>query len=131
MVGEVNCGGIGTPVPRECVDVARLIACRGEHNAALLRSMRETPHSEWLLQDSKAEAGKGRMRPVSRVDQHVTAEKLLSPCFVVEQQKEDGSKKLRGIHHLSWGVGGREDSMNGATVLTEKLSHHTLDKLGK
>eukprot|EP00973_Karenia_brevis_P031146 4296690-Karenia_brevis.AAC.1 len=59
------------------------------------------------------------------------SQKLLSPSFVVEQQKEDGSTKLRDIHHLSWGPGefGREGSVNHTTAAREKLSHHTLDKM--
>ncbi len=71
-----------------------------------------------------------------------SSEVLLNPRFGVEQEREDGSTKVRAIDNFSWsasaheqspgGVGARrrimkKGSVNGYTTATEKIAHDTLD----
>ena len=127
----MDCGGLGVPRSSTEVDVRQLWAGRKGHNAALLGKLKPCENSGWLLDNVSAEAQKGRMAPARAVDAVVCEEWLLSPCFVVEQLKSDGSTKLRSIDHLSWGPDGcgRDGSVNAYTAATARLKHQTLDVL--
>ena len=131
VLGVVDCGGLGIPLSEAEVDVCQLWAGRKGHNAKLLNGLRTSEHSDWLLDNIQDEVRKGRMAPARLVDGPVCEEWLLSPCFVVEQPKSDGSTKLRSIDHLSWSPegSGREGSVNAYTAPTAKLKQQTADVL--
>ena len=56
---------------------------------------------------------------------------LLHPRFAVEQERGDGSVKIRAIDNFSWSPAERrrDESANGHTVALEKMEHDTLDDL--
>lgn len=147
MLGELERSGAGVPV---CVDQVKSIDALRENcasnNTALLTELRESSNASELLEMTRKDAAMGRMSdpvPVNSADLHGV---LLNPRFAVEQEKEDGSVKLRAIDHLSWspstltGEGGhtrptkkarKEASVNGHTAPQEKMSHDTLDALAR
>ena len=82
------------------------------------------------------------MSQPTELEDMTKVEQLLCPRFIVEQMKEDGTKKLRAIDNLSWGAKSAMDaslqerpskkmrksvSVNGHVSVNEKLKHHTLD----
>ena len=58
---------------------------------------------------------------------------LLHPRFGVEQEREDGSKKVRPVDNFSWSRHSKRkefakaSSVNGHVSPSEKLKHDTLD----
>ena len=91
---------------------------------------------------TEQDAAKGWMSQPTELEDMTQVEQLLCPRFIVEQTKEDGTKKLRAIDNLSWGAKSAMDaslqekplkkmrksvSVNGHVSVNEKLKHHTLD----
>ena len=103
MLGELSRSGVGRPTDVDCVkSVAGLRETCAQSNAALLRELREDVGAQALLAMTREDAALDRMMepvPASEADlQRV----LFNPRFGIEQQKEDGSCKVRAIDHLSW-----------------------------
>ena len=145
MMGELERSGIGNPCDVDKVrSIAELQASCESSNKALLRNLRECSHASALLEQTRKDAALGRMtdpEPLANVD---VSALLLNPRFGVEQEKEDGTFKVRAIDHLSWSPsthgeqGGnarpskkarKEYSVNGHVKASEKLHHDTLDAL--
>ena len=167
MIGELDCSGIGSKLEGDAqvdvatalestdclslcaqVDVVRSIdglrANRKHNNAVLLSELREDIHSETLLKLAQEDSALGRMctpRVAGGAELH---EWLLNPRFSAEQEKDDGSTKVRAIDHLSWSPGSagsadvglgrskrarKAESVNGHTVAQEKHRHDTIDTL--
>ena len=145
MLGELECSGVGTPTQVDqvkCIDDLK-DTCASS-NEALLKELRESSDAHKLLEVTNADARMGRMTdpvPLSSVDVSAV---LLNPRFGVEQEKEDGSTKVRAIDHLSWSPSTLTDdgvecrptkkarkaaSVNGHTAQREKMRHDTLDML--
>ena len=146
MLGELACSGVGEAVSVDYVkSIGELMGSCERSNAALLRELREDSNAADLLRLAKEDAALGRMsEPVPAAETHLS-QVLLNPRFGVEQEKEDGSMKVRAIDHLSWSPSTRcdestaecrptkkarkEASVNGYTLPAEKMSHDTLDVL--
>ena len=100
--------------------------------------MRQDPNAEQLMELTLADVALGRMtEPVPYVSAEM-ANVHLSPRFGVEQEKQDGSVKVRPIDHFSWSGGHvgcasklrrKEESVNGYTFPQEKMRTQTLDFL--
>jgi len=149
MIGELACSGIGEKLGDVArVDVVKSIeelrANRQRNNTALLSELREDIHSETLLELAREDAAAGRMCMPRVAGGAELQEWLLNPRFSAEQEKEDGSTKVRAIDHLSWSPGSagtadvgpskskrarKAESVNGYTVAHEKHRHDTLDVL--
>ena len=110
----------------------------------LLNELREDSNAKALLQLTRDDAAKGRMSEPVPVQSTDLSKVLLNPRFGAEKVREDGSKKLRAIDHLSWSPGcaseggavqrpskkaRKEHSVNGHTMASEKMRHDTLDVL--
>lgn len=104
---------------------------RGEHNQALFSHLREDKESQWLFEHTMAEAGAGRTSVPCTVGESSSMDAIYQPRFVVEQNRPDGSRKLRAIDNGSWAPkgNGKEESVNGFTMIADSISHHTLDHL--
>ena len=130
IVGKLDCSGIGTPIDGESEkSLNELWYSCAERNASLVESLKVDPHADKLLEMAHADAELHRAStpvPISKFDIESC---LLHPRFMVEQRRPDGSLKLRPIDHFSWSKCGKEDSVNGHVVPTEKLKHDTLDRL--
>ena len=154
MIGKIKRSGIGQACEeQEARAPGELWKSRGKSNEALRETLREDPHSEWILGHTTAEAELGRMTaPVSWEEGRPMEGCLLHPRFSRDTVKEDGSLKLRGVDHFSWSDGGgKQESVNGFTVpgvtakglrprqrcccalsglfAGEKLKHDTIDQL--
>jgi hypothetical protein len=91
----VACGlaraGIGKPIePKVTKTLEELRGQREIKNKDLIASLRESPHSEKLLQSCKDDAAKGRMEQVRLAHECNLAAVTLSPRFAVEQGKRLG-----------------------------------------
>jgi len=142
MMGELERSGIGNPCDVDIVrNIDDLRASCESSNKALLQGLRECSHSRALLEQTKKDAALGRMsEPELLADADVSA-LLLNPRFGVDQEKEDGTVKVRAIDHLSWSPSTqvederpskrrrKEASVNGHITASEKLHHDTLDVL--
>ena len=142
MIGELECSGIGNPCDVDRVrNINELRSSCESSNKALLQGLRQCSHARALLEQTKKDAALGRMSEpelLADADAHAL---LLNPRFGVEQEKEDGTVKVRAIDHLSWspstqGAAERpskrrrkEASLNGHVTASEKLHHDTLDAL--
>ena len=145
MLGELERSGVGAPV---CVDYVKnldeLRASCKMSNEALLRELREDSNANALMSLTREDAAMGRMTQPTPVGMADLSDVLLNPRFGVEQDKEDGTKKVRAIDHLSWSPGTgsgegatprptkrarKEASVNGHTAPGEKMKHDTLDML--
>eukprot|EP00973_Karenia_brevis_P033532 4623630-Karenia_brevis.AAC.1 len=84
------------------------------------------------MQHTKEEAGMGRTTQPTPAEPGVERVYVFHPRFVVEQSRADGSRKLRAIDHESWAPSdaGKGASLNGHTMMSDKIRHHTLDDLG-
>ena len=103
MVGELDCSGVGTPMPVDLVkNVAELKASCQTHNTELLPQLREDSNASELLRLASEDAKLGRMSFPKPAQADEMSEILLNPRFGVEQLKEDGSVKVRAVDHLSW-----------------------------
>ena len=104
----------------------------------MVGQLREDTTSEKLLEAAWADAELGRMTEPIDITSGIPHDVLLHPRFGVEQLKEDGSKKLRPVDHMSWSPGEPEmkqtkkqlkaNSINGYTWPQEKMRPDTLDK---
>ena len=134
MAGKLPRCGIGDPVNAEKdVSYDSLLKQKVVHNKHLLKHLAEEEKSEWLFQDTVADAEKKRMSyPVPVTEEHINSF-LMQPRFVLQQQRSDGAIKYRAIDHLSWSPGHgkkrKAGSVNGATVVEDKIQHDTLDEL--
>ncbi len=145
MLGELTRSGVGVPLSVDYVKSATELKASCERsNQVLLRELREDSNAAALLKQTREDAALGRMMEPVPVAQADLSHVLLNPRFGVEQEKKDGSTKLRAIDHLSWspstadGAGmerrptkkaRKEASVNGYTAPAEKISHDTLDAL--
>ena len=139
MYEQLTKSGIGEAI--ECVEgrpVEELRAKSKTHNEALVKSLREYPCANGLLEAAKADAEIGRMTKPTDISEEIPEGILLHPRFGVEQVNEDGTIKLRPVDHMSWSPGeGMEEpskkelkrgSVNGYTCPQEKMRPDTLDK---
>ena len=139
MYEKLKKSGIGEEI--ECAEgrsVEELRQKSKEHNEALVGQLREDTTSEKLLEAVWADAELGRMTEPIDITSGIPHDVLLHPRFGVEQLKEDGSKKLRPVDHMSWSPGEPElkqtkkqlkaNSINGYTWPQEKMRPDTLDK---
>ena len=145
MLGELERSGVGAPV---CVDYVKnleeLRASCKKSNEALLRELREDSNASALMSLTCEDTAMGRMTKPTPVGMADLSDVLLNPRFGVEQEKEDGTKKVRAIGHLSWSPGTgssegatprptkkarKEASVNGHTTPGEKMKHDTPDVL--
>ncbi len=96
MLGELSRSGVGEPRCVDCVkSIAELMASCARSNAALLRELREDSNADSLLAMTREDAALGRMLepvPVSEAD---LSRVLLNPRFGVQQERDDGSCKVR------------------------------------
>ena len=136
MLEELECSGIGTRLQATGTVIPPVKALwhdRAASNRALVQELAEDPHAESLLEVTRKEAAIGRMT-VPRV--YVPCEcddVLLHPRFGVEQEREDGSMKVRPVDNFSWSRHSKRkqvaktSSVNGHVSPSEKLKHDTLD----
>lgn len=132
LVGELQFSGIGELLEAQEGKSPRLLAERKhESNHELWHSVKEDVHSEWLLLNAQQAAKLGRMSAPEVWAEGEQLDMLVQPRFVVEQTKEDGSRKLRSIDHFSWSADrqGKAGSVNGHVSPAEKMRHHTLENL--
>ena len=93
-------------------------------NAELIASLREDrAHSDEIWRQTMTEADAGRMTVPRPVEEFDLSSVLLSPRFVVEQLKEDGSVKLRMIDDFS------RSGCNDAVRPCERLAYDGVDAL--
>ena len=93
-------------------------------NKELLATLREDRvHSEEIWRQTMAEVDAGRMTVPRPVEEFDLSSILLSPRFVVEQLKEDGSVKLRMIDDFS------RSGCNDAVRPCERLAYDGVDVL--
>jgi len=110
-------------------------------NAELLQSLREDDNSHALHELAMEDFRLGRMSEPVHASSIDWSSVRLVPRFGVEQGlKPDGSAKIRAVDHMSWSASHgqkrkrtraqvKEESINGHTVVPEKVSHDHLDKL--
>ena len=122
------------------VDELRVDCSRS--NTLLLEQLKENEHSSELLELTRADAAVGRMSmptPIENVDLGLMR---LCPRFpVIQGEREDGRPKVRPVDHFSWsappvGAEKREgkkqmrcNSINGRTVMPEKMKYDHIDEL--
>ena len=122
------------------VDELRVDCIRS--NTLLLEQLKENEYSSELLELTRADAAVGRMSmptPIENVDLGLMR---LCPRFpVIQGEREDGRPKVRPVDHFSWsappvGAEKREgkkqmrcNSINGRTVLPEKMKYDHIDEL--
>ena len=139
MYEKLKKSGIGEEI--ECVEgrsVEELRQKSREHNETLEGQFKEVTTSEKLLEAAWADAELGRMTEPIDITSGIPHDVLLHPRFGVEQLKEDGSKKVTPVDHMSWSPGEPElkqtkkqlkaNSINGYTWPQEKMRPDTLDK---
>ena len=130
MIGEIPCSGVGKPIEVvTSTSTDELWTARRQNNSALIGTLKEDKHAEWLLSHTKAEAAAGRMSKPEPLSEEMQENWKLQPRFAVEQTKPDGSMKLRAIDNFSWSA--EAGSVNDFTIVTEKLCHDTLDMLAR
>ena len=125
LIGVLPRVGLGAPINEGAVaDLEVLRREARKNNVALLRTLREDPHSEELLRVTRADHELGRMSepfPACRLDPDSC---VISPRFAVVQGKNpDGSPRIRPIDDLS------RSQVNEHTRAQEKASHDTTDHL--
>ena len=142
---QLSSSGLGDAVVEPAVEPSGVLGAQClEHNLALLKSLREDPHSEALLKAACEDAKLGRMtvpRKVTNNDKFLENE-LLHPRFAAAQEKPDGSVKVRPIDNFSWsavrptGMGQlarkrkiKAASLNGHCLPSEAVHHDHLDSL--
>ena len=131
MCGLIESSGIGVPV--ECKEARSTHGLENrcvEHNVQLFKTLREEVNSEWLINEAKADANRGRMSAPTFWDGKDDM-CLFHPRFAASQTRPDGSVKLRAVDNFSWSSSdrGKDDSTNGFTVMQEKMTHDTIDSL--
>ena len=134
MIGELKRSGIGEPLQLDNVkSMAALKETCLVSNTSLLKQVKDQEHSHELLASARRDAELGRMTFPTKVQECDLRKVLLRPRFGVPQQKPDGSVKVRAVDHFSWAAtrGGKADSVNGCTGVSEKLRHDTLDTLAQ
>jgi len=134
LMDELPLSGIGTPIDctsNKCAEPLKKQCCHS--NKALIKSMREDKNSNALLEATMADAALGRMTAPSEYDAASFQDVLLHPRFGVEQEKDDGSTKIREVDNFSWSAirGKRAQtkpaSVNGHVFPQERMKHDTLD----
>ena len=111
-------------------------------NRQLLKQLVEAEHAGELLALTRADAEMGRMSQPAPADADSLDAVRLCPRFaVVQGEHEDGRPKIRPVDHFSWSAPAegaprragkrrmKEDSINGHTVLPEKLAYDHIDGL--
>ena len=125
VIGRLACSGVGTPKEyKPGLPSAELRDTCKLHNEQLLKSLRQDPHVEALVQEMKLEASKGLMTdllPAGDIDQESN---LIARRFAIEQgRREDGTIKIRACDDE------KESGCNKATQPTEKLHCDGIDWL--
>ena len=125
MIGDLPFSGNGRAAefaaPASVRDLWRNAAARNKELLATLR--KDYEHSKEIWRQTLAEVVAGRMTAPRPVEECDLSSVLLSPRFVVEQLKEDGSIKLRMIDDFS------RSGCNGATRPCERLAYDGVDVL--
>ena len=138
MLNELEASGLGEPVESNARPAVALKENCQKSNDELASGLRQDTNAEKLMEITLADVVLGRMTAPVPYNSAEMAHVHLSPRFSVEQEKVDGTKKVRPIDHFSWsgGHGGRaskhrrkEESVNGYTFPKEKLKTQTLDYL--
>ena len=147
MLGELALSGIGSPIDRDCVPSVDALRSSCLHsNTRLLAELREDGHAHGLVKATYDDAKLGRMSapvPLEK-DSPLMQQVLMHPRFGVEQERVDGTTKLRAVDHFSWspasGSGGAQGpasakkarkagSVNGHAAAAERMHHDTVDAL--
>ena len=143
LYGLLDSCGMGAKLEAQgTVDVEEVFADRGRSNAELLRQLDEGEHAEEILKITRADAKLGRMSEPVQVQDVDLDEIRLCPRFaIVQGEHADGRPKVRPIDNFSWSapvtgkrkraskVVMRSGSINGHTVMPEKLVYEHLDSL--
>jgi len=136
MLEELECSGIGTKLEtsdKAPLPVETLWHDRAASNSALVQELVEDPHAHTLLKVTRQEATSGRMTAPRLYVPGECDDVLYHPRFGVEQEREDGSLKVRPVDNLSWSRHSKRKqvaktfSVNGHVSPSEKLKHDTLD----
>ena len=125
-VGILKAAGNGRPIePVLEISAEELESARSENNARVLGKVAGDNSASGLLRVCQEDAAMGRMTPARPVSHELQDEagQHVSPRFGIEQEKVDGSVKLRAIDDFtfSW--------LNGHTAASEKLRCDGLDLL--
>ena len=123
VVGKLPLSGSGPPCAvTEPVPVEDLREKCGERNRALLSTLREDPHADFLMSQIKKDAALGRMTEPVSITQVDLDKVVLARRFSVEQgTKADGSPKLRAVDDES------ANGTNSCCAQTEKPACDSMD----
>ena len=136
MLEELACSGVGTRLEATGASlppVETLWHDRVASNRALVKGMTEDPHAQSLFEVTRKEAAIGRTTAPQVYVPGVCDDVLYHPRFGVEQEREDGSMKVRPVDNFSWSRHSKRKqvakafSVNGHVSPSEKLKHDTLD----
>ena len=97
LVGELPASGLGTTQKFPALDsLIDLEASRGERNRALVASLRESAHSQCLLELTQADALLGWMTGAVEIDDRILDSCNLASRFAVEQSSAaSGMRKIK------------------------------------
>jgi len=111
-------------------------------NTLLLEQLQESEHAAELLELTRADAALGRMSEPTTIDNVDLGTLRLCPRFpVVQGEHDDGRPKVRPVDHFSWSAPPagtkkregkkkmKENSINGRTSMTEKITYDHIDEL--
>ena len=123
VVGKLPLSGSGPPCAvTEPVPVEDLREKCGERNRALLSTLREDPHADFLMSQIKKDAALGRITEPVSITQVDLDKVVLARRFSVEQgTKADGSPKLRAVDDES------ANGTNSCCAQTEKPACDSMD----
>ena len=113
--------------PVQITSDVQLAAKRSVSNTRVLARLSQDANAEALLQTCHDDAALGRMAPPAPISLEAVdnAAAHLSPRFGVEQEKTDGTVKVRAVDDFTFSC------LNANTAATEKLRCDGLDTLLK
>ena len=108
-----------------------------ESNEVLLDTLPECEHGVALLRQMEADANLMRMSKPKEIAHASEVEFLLAPRFGLQQEKPDGSCKIRPVDNFSWSRSGgrckkrrKLDSVNGEFHNERTIRHDNIHALG-